>query len=103
MKLKRHYEELAPNTIVIVTFTIGCYRLQPHKTPEDASSELDTSVSFNVKHVIILGTIEGDFVNRPPPERDPWGLKRQRLPPPPHVQLPGTSEDTKTDGDEVQF
>lgn len=74
-KLGRHYEELKNNSIVIVTFTIGAFKLKPDRVPDNGPKDLDTSLSFNIKDVILLADPDREFVHSGLPLEDPWGVE----------------------------
>lgn len=71
----------------MVTFTVGSFKLKPDRVPDNGPRDLDTSMSFNIKDVILLADGARDYIDRGlPSEEDPWGV--ELVPPPaPHSEL----------------
>lgn len=59
----------------MVTFTVGGYGLPPEKVPDGAQRGINTRVSMNIKHVVLLADSTIRHASRPPIVEPFWGVE----------------------------
>lgn len=59
----------------MVTFTVGGYGLPPEKVPDGAKPGINTRVSMNIKHVVLLADSTIQHASRPPIVEPFWGVE----------------------------